>query len=94
MPRKSNSSSKAKPKAPGLESREAVWEESQRMSTIKYRALVSEAEQTQALLKELAPIAKKAGFDLKAITARRAAAFKKLVADLKPFLTEPEGGKK
>ena len=64
------------------------------MSAIEHDVLVSEAEQNQALLKGLAPIARKAGLDLEAATARRAAAFKKLIADLKPFLAEPEGRKK
>jgi hypothetical protein len=51
---------------------------------------VAEAEQRVALLKSVAPIAKRAGLDLKAVTARRAAAFEKVVADLKPFLTAPK----
>ena len=79
-----------KPRPPGLESREAAWKQRAQMLAIEHAALVGEAEQRQALLESLAPIAQRAGLDLKAATARRAAAFDKVVASLKPFLAEPK----
>jgi len=88
MPKKSVAT--ATPRSPGLESRRTAWEERMRMFVIEHDALVAEAEQREALLKSVAPIAKRAGLDLKAVTARRAAAFEKVVADLKPFLTAPK----
>ncbi len=81
------------PPSPGLESRQAGWKQSIRMFALEHDALVAEAEQRQALLKSLSSSAKKAGLDLKAVTARRAAAFEKVVASLKPFLAEPEAKK-
>ena len=82
------------PQPPGLESREAAWEQRTQMFAIEHDVLVGEAEQRQALLEGLSPIAQKAGLDLKAATARRAAAFEKIVASLKPFLAEPRKASK
>ena len=83
-----------KPRPPGLESREAAWKERAQMFALEHAALVGEADQRQALLESLSPITQRAGFDLKAATARRAAAFEKIVASLKPFLAEPKKGRK
>jgi hypothetical protein len=64
------------------------------MLPLEHEALVAEAEQRQALLESLSASAQKAGFDVKGITARRAAAFEKIVASLKPFLAKPKEVKK
>ncbi len=82
------------PQSPSLESRQAAWEQRIQMFAIEHDVLVAEAEQRQALFESLSPIAQQAGLDLKAATARRAAAYKKLVASLKPFLAEPRKAKK
>jgi len=82
------------PQSPGLESREAAWKQSIRMFGLEHDSLVGEAEQRQALLQSLSSKAQQAGVDLKAATARRAAAFEKIVAGLKPFLAEPDEPKK
>ena len=64
------------------------------MFALEHDALVGEAEQRQALLESLSPIAQRAGLDLKAATALRAAAFEKVVASLKPFIDEPKKARK
>ena len=84
------SAPRPKPRAPGLESREAAWKQRTQMFAIEQAALVGEAEQRQELLEGLLPIAQRAGLDLKAATERRAAAYEKVVASLKPFLTQPK----
>ena len=83
-----------KAKSPGLESRQAAWEERLQMFSIEHEVLVGEAEQRHALLEGLSRIAEQRGLDLKAVTASRAAAFDKILASLKPFLTEPRKAKK
>ena len=80
--------------SPGLESRQAAWKRSTHMFAIEHDVLLAEAEQRQALLESLSPIAQQAGLDLKAATARRAAAFERVVADLKQFLAGPEDAEK
>ena len=92
MPRKPTPP--AAPRSPGLESRDSAWKQSIRMFALEHDSLVGEAEQRQALLQSLSASAQQAGLDLKAITARRASAFEKIVASLKPFLAEPKEGKK
>ena len=82
------------PPSPGLESRQAAWKQSIRMFALEHDSVVAEAEQRQALLQSLSASAQQAGLDLKATTARRAAAFEKIVASLKPFLAEPKEAKK
>ena len=92
MPKKSTAS--PTPESPALDSRQAAWKQSTTMFAIEHDVLVAEAEQRQALLESLSLVAQKAGLDLKAITSRRAAAFEKVKAGLKPFLAEPGGEKK
>ena len=92
MPKKSTKN--PKPKPPGLESRQAAWKQSIQMLALEHEVLLAEAEERQVLLQSLSPVAQKAGLDLKAATARRAAAFEKIKAGLKPFLAESGGKKK
>ena len=88
MAKKSVPVPKAQP--PGLESRQAAWEQRIETFAIEHDVLVGEAEQRHALLDSLSPGA----LDIKAATARRAAAYKKVLDGLKPFLAEPKKGKK
>lgn len=71
---------------PGLESREAAWKQRIGTFAIEHEVLVAEAEQRQALLESLSP----GTLDIKAATARRAAAYKRVLDSLKPFLAEPK----